>query len=233
MVTNSNANISLFSLFFSNRILVLPGDEEPTHPCDGALELLSMRFCPYAQRIHLVLDTKRIPYETVYINLGDKPDWLTKFSPLGKVPALGLLSEANSPYLVESLIVADYLDDKYPGDGGGGDGTGRLHPSDALAKALDRLLVDRFGALFGQTVYRMMTGKGDADTFPALLTGLDHFETELRQRGRPFFGKSTTAPGMLDLMIWPFFERTALLKPLLGDSFAIPFEERYPHLVSH
>lgn len=181
-----------------------------------------MRFCPYAQRIHLVLDTKQIPYETVYINLGNKPEWLTKFSPLGKVPALGLTNEINNPYMVESLIVADYLDEKYPGT---------LYPSEALKKASDRLLVDRFGQLFSQTVYRMMTGKSDADTFPALLTGLDEYETELKKRGGPFFRDNPEEPGMLDLMIWPFVERTAMLKPLLGDDFVLP-EERYPFLVS-
>lgn len=182
-----------------------------------------MRFCPYAQRIHLVLDSKQIPYETVYINLGDKPEWLTKYSPLGKVPALGLTNVINNPYLVESLIVADYLDEKYPG-------TVPLHPANALAKALDRLLIDRFGGLFGQTVYQLMTGKGSADTFTALLNGLDHFETELKHRGGPFFGEKRNDPGMLDLMIWPFFERTALLQPLLGDAYALP-HERYPSLV--
>lgn len=176
-------------------------------------------------RIHLVLDAKQIPYETIYINLGDKPEWLTKFSPLGKVPALGLNSEINKSYLFESLIVADFLDEKYPG-------TMPLYPCDSLAKALDRILVDRFGMLFGQTVYRMMTGKGDADTFPALLSGLDYFETELKQRGGPFFSVSRDDPGMLDLMIWPFFERIAMLKPLLGDNYTLP-QEQYPYLVNY
>lgn len=181
-----------------------------------------MRFCPYAQRIHLVLDAKKIPYETTYINLSDKPDWLTKFSPLGKVPALGLPNEPNAPYLFESLIVADYLDEKYPG-------TVPLHPTGALAKAFDRLLVDRFGALFGQTVYRLMTGIVDETAFPALLKGLDEFEVELKQRHNGGFF-SGAQPGMLDLMIWPFVERIALLKPLLGNEFAVP-EDRYPLLV--
>lgn len=184
-----------------------------------------MRFCPYAQRIHLVLDTKAIPYKTIYINLANKPEWLTKFSPLGKVPALGLITETNSPYLVESLIVADYLDEAYPG-------TAPLHPTGSLAKALDRLLVDRFGALFGQTVYRLMTGKSDNDTFPALLKGLDEFELELKQRTGPFFGQNRNEPAMLDLMIWPFFERTAMLKPLLGEAYDLP-QERYPSLVKY
>jgi pyrimidodiazepine synthase len=44
-----------------------------------------MRFCPYAQRVHLVLDAKGIAYHTIFINLTEKPEWLTEKSPLGKL----------------------------------------------------------------------------------------------------------------------------------------------------
>jgi len=73
-----------------------------------------MRFCPYAQRAHLVLNAKNVPYHTVNINLTEKPEWLVDFSPLLKVPALQLVEEKDQPSLIESLIISEYLDDKYP-----------------------------------------------------------------------------------------------------------------------
>lgn len=45
-----------------------------------------MKFCPFAQRVHLVLDAKKIPYNICWINLTEKPEWLSKVSALLKVP---------------------------------------------------------------------------------------------------------------------------------------------------
>lgn len=67
-----------------------------------------MRFCPFAQRAHLVLEAKNIPYHTANINLKEKPEWFETKSPLGKVPSLEIPSVKGDP-LIESLIIADYL----------------------------------------------------------------------------------------------------------------------------
>nr|AYD60569.1 glutathione S-transferase [Apolygus lucorum] len=55
----------------------------------GKLRKYTMRFCPYAQRVHLVLLAKKIPHDIVYINLkeGKGPWYLAKY-PAGKVPAI-------------------------------------------------------------------------------------------------------------------------------------------------
>lgn len=182
-----------------------------------------MRFCPYAQRIHLVLDAKKIPYHTVNIDLIQKPEWLTKYSPLGKVPALGLPSEPNTPYIFESLVVADYLDEKFP--------QRQLYPTDPLAKAQDRLWIERFNDII-KSFYRAAVsgpeGKPTPGSLTELASGLDLFETELQRRGTVFFGGAR--PGMLDYMIWPWCERITLLKHLVGDQYEMD-KERYPKLV--
>lgn len=54
-------------------------------------------------------------------------------SPMGKVPALEL---DNGEVLYESLIIADYLDEKYHAH--------RLHAKDPLQKAKDQLLLKQF-----------------------------------------------------------------------------------------
>jgi len=195
------------------------GDPEPTFPNDSKLQLLSMRFCPYAQRIHLVLEAKKLPYHTFNINLTEKPEWLTKYSPLGKVPALGLPTEDGKPFIHESLIIADYLDEKYPEK--------RLYPTEPIAKAIDRLLIQRFENII-TGYYKAIGFINGQGGLTEIATGLDEFEAELRKRGSTFFGGDE--PGMLDLMIWPWCERIAMLKYVVGDRYEMD-KVRYAKLV--
>lgn len=178
-----------------------------------------MRFCPYAQRTHIILEAKKIPYHTVNINLTDKPEWLTKYSPLGKVPALGLPTEKGQPFIHESMVIADYLDEKYP--------ERLLYPSDPLEKAKDRLLIERF-SIVTNAFYKAAV-KGDADGKIEISEGLDIFEAELKKRGTAFFG-GNKEPGMLDYMIWPWCERLALLKYIEGIEYEVD-PVRYSGLV--
>jgi len=185
------------------------GDAEPTFPHDGKIQLLSMRFCPYAQRTHIVLEAKKIPYHTFNINLLAKPEWLTKYSLLGKVPSIGVPTEKGHTFIHESLVNADYLDEKYPEK--------RLYPKDPLAKALDRLLIERFGNV--STAYYKIAFRGDKDAEIEVSQALDEYEAELKKRGTPFFGGKE--PGMLDYMIWPWIERFAALKFIEGVTYEI------------
>jgi glutathione S-transferase len=69
----------------------------------------------------------------VYINLKEKPEWIFEKNPGGKVPTLEL---RNGKILYESLVVADYLDEVYPGP--------TLTPADPFQKASDRILIENF-----------------------------------------------------------------------------------------
>lgn len=75
-------------------------------------------------------------YDVVYINLTHKPDWLIEKNPLNKVPCIEL---EGGETLYESLIIAEYLDDAYPQN--------KLYSSQPLAKATEKLLIDRFNAV--------------------------------------------------------------------------------------
>lgn len=72
--------------------------------------------------------------DPVFINLKDKPEWLLEKSPGGKVPSVEL---SDGRVIYESLIIADYFDDAFPGV--------NLHSSDPVIKALDRILVEGWG----------------------------------------------------------------------------------------
>lgn len=75
-------------------------------------------------------------YDMVFVNLSDKPEWLTEKSSLGKVP---FIEFEDGEILYESLIVADYLNEAYPET--------NLYPSDPRAKAKDKILIERFNAV--------------------------------------------------------------------------------------
>jgi glutathione S-transferase len=117
-----------------------------------------MRFCPFVQRVKLVLSAKNIQYdrrallrvnyftvsvfhryEEVLIHLSDAPDWYLAKNPVGEVPLLEWIhSQTNEVRSIpESLVVSDYLDAIYPDN--------RLHPADPLAKAQQQVLVSRYG----------------------------------------------------------------------------------------
>ncbi|XP_069700911.1 pyrimidodiazepine synthase-like [Periplaneta americana] len=185
----------------------------------GKLRLYSMRFCPYAERIHLVLDAKHIPHDVVNINLMQKPDWFLERNPLGKVPAI---ETEDGRCLYESLIVADYLDEQFPDS--------PLHSGDPAQKAQDRICLELFSKVT-QLVFRtIMDADNREQHFSDLQTELDRFEKELSSRGTPFFAGSG-GPGMLDYMLWPWFERVAALGVLADQKLSLPNKEKHAKLV--
>lgn len=204
-----------YDFFFS--FVCIPGDEKPVFPDDGIYQLYSMRFCPYAARTHLVLDAKNIPYRTVNIHLNDKPEWLFDANPLGKVPALQLVGKPNAPFVYESLLIGEYLDEVHPQN--------KLYPSDPLARLQEKIWIERFSpiaAKFHQTVVDGVAQWND------IQNGLDEFERELQRRGTTYFGGEK--PNILDYAIWPWFPRTEALDVIFGPGCTFS-EERFPKLV--
>ncbi|XP_017862249.1 PREDICTED: pyrimidodiazepine synthase [Drosophila arizonae] len=181
------------------------GSPRPALPDDGVPRLYSMRFCPYAQRAHLALNAKKVPHHIIYINLTEKPEWLVDYSPLLKVPALHLVGERNQPSLIESLIIVEYLDEKYPEN--------PLLPKDPLQRAQDKILVERFGAVTSNFM-KIIVHNAEPDE---LWTAFDIFDEELGKRGSAYF--SGSKPGFVDYMIWPWFERLPVIKFVLEDRY--------------
>jgi stringent starvation protein A len=91
--------------------------------------------CPYCARVRIVLAEKGIEYETVAIDLDDRPAWIYEKNPLGKVPVL----EDDTFVLPESAVINEYLEERFPEP--------PLWPADAADRALGRLLVFRFDEL--------------------------------------------------------------------------------------
>ncbi|XP_071959693.1 glutathione S-transferase omega-1-like isoform X2 [Antedon mediterranea] len=162
----------------------------PTVP--GKLRLYSMQFCPFAQRARLVAEAKGLDYEVINCNLKKKPEWLLERNPNGQVPAL----EHDEKVLYESLIVADYLDDAYPGR--------KLKSSDSYQRAQDDLIVNQFGSKIVPAYYKTLRSppEGRDAAVQELIEKLSVLEKIMSKRAKPFLGG--TEVGMVDLMIWPW-----------------------------
>ncbi|VVC44971.1 Hypothetical protein CINCED_3A021872 [Cinara cedri] len=189
----------------------------PTVP--DSIRFYSMRYCPYAQRIQLVLNAKGILHDTVFINLSDKPEWYLDIFPAGKVPAIIY----DDKFLFESLYLADFLDEQYSQP--------RLWNGTPLQKILDKIFIDNF-AKVGLAFYKLMmtTSEPEKPNFDELVYSLKPIEAELVQRGSTFFGGAS--PNMVDYMIWPWFERLDAINPYTNGTYIIPFVQEFPKLVS-
>ena len=97
------------------------------------IQLYDFASSPNCQRVKVVLAEKNLPYETIPVDLrkGEqkKPDFL-KLNPYGKVPVI----IDGATVLYESLIINEYLEEKYPEP--------PLMPRDPAKRAKIRILID-------------------------------------------------------------------------------------------
>jgi glutathione S-transferase len=117
--------------------------------------------CPYCARVRIVLAEKGIEYETVEVDLDDRPAWIYEKNPLGRVPVL----EEDTFVLAESAVIDEYLDERYPDPS--------LWPADPAERALGRMLVFRFDEL-SKPYYALRRGDdGARERFDAALATLE------------------------------------------------------------
>lgn len=110
------------------------------------IKLYDFKSSPNCQRVKVVLAEKNLPYEIVPVDLTKKeqktPEYL-KMNPYGKVPVL----TDDSTVLYESLVINEYLEEKYPNP--------PLMPKDPAKKAQGRILVD-YGMAHFDSAYQKL-----------------------------------------------------------------------------
>src|ERR1700740_321998 len=104
------------------------------------LKLISHKLCPYVQRAVIALTEKGVPFERVDIDLGNKPDWFLKISPLGETAVLVVGENAT----FEPAVILEYLEETQAHP---------LHPSGALRRAEHRAWIE-----FGSAVLNDISG---------------------------------------------------------------------------
>lgn len=105
--------------------------------------------CPYCARTRIALAEKSVEYETVVIDLDDRPAWIYEKNPTGRVPVL----EEGEFVLPESAVINEYLNERYPDP--------PLLPTDPAERALARVAIFRFDSL-SRAYYALRRGDGDA-----------------------------------------------------------------------
>lgn len=150
--------------------------------------------CPYCARVRIVLAEKGLSFETVEIDLRDRPVWLYDLNPVGKVPVL----DEDGWILPESAVIGEYLNERYPEP--------PLWPDDPGERAAARLLVFRFED-FSKPYYALRRGEeGAGRLFEEELAALDAL-----LGGMPWL--SGRAFGLADLAFLPWLLRA---RDLLG-----------------
>jgi glutathione S-transferase len=144
--------------------------------------------CPYCARVRIVLAEKGIEYETVAVDLDDRPAWIFEKNPLGRVPVV----EEDTFVLAESAVIDEYLNERYPDPA--------LWPADPGERALGRMLVFRFDEL-SRPYYALRCGEeGASERFDAALAELDGvLEDQPSLSGREF--------GLADIAYVPWILR--------------------------
>ena len=93
------------------------------------------------------MQIKGIAYETIEIDLHERPSWIYDLNVTGRVPVL----DDGGYVLPESVVIMEYLDERYSDR--------PLLPADARDRAAARLLVHRFDDLLARDWYAFRQGK--------------------------------------------------------------------------
>jgi glutathione S-transferase len=156
--------------------------------------------CPYCARTRIALAEKGVEYETVVIDLEDRPAWIYEKNPTGRVPVL----EEGEFVLPESAVINEYLNERYPEP--------LLLPADPAERSLARVVIFRFDSL-SRAYYALRRGDGDArPKLDAELAKLDRtLEAQPFLTGREF--------GLADIAYVPWVLRARDRMDVDLDSF--------------
>jgi stringent starvation protein A len=161
------------------------------------LTLYDAARCPYCARVRIVLFEKHVEFESIEIDLSNRPAWIYEKNASGRVPVV----EEDAWILPESAVIMEYLEERYPEP--------PLLAADPADRALARLWIFRHGD-FTRPYYALRRGdEGAAQSFEAALTTL-----EAALAGRAWLGGGEY--GLADIAYVPWLLRA---RDTLGVSF--------------
>lgn len=128
------------------------------------LTLYDAARCPYCARVRIVLAEKAVPYETVNVDLDQRPAWIYDLNVTGRVPVL----DDEGLVLPESRVLIEYLDERFPEP--------PLLPADQAGRARIRLLLERFDEILGDAYYDLRRERSSHSAREALDSALDRLD---------------------------------------------------------
>jgi len=157
------------------------------------LTLYDAARCPYCARVRIVLAEKGVEFESVEIDLDDRPAWIYEKNVTGRVPVL----EEDAFVLPESAVIMEYLEERYLEP--------PLLPADAAARALARVEIFRFDRL--STPYYAVR-RGDESARPRLERALAELDALLE--AQPFLTGGEYGLADIAYVPWIFRARSQL-----------------------
>jgi glutathione S-transferase len=149
------------------------------------LTLYTADRCPYAARVRITLAEKGIAYDSVEIDLRDRPAFMFEKNPTGTVP---VLEQDDGFVLPESRAIMEYLEECFPEPA--------LLPEDVRERARVRLALDQFER-FSSAYYAWRYRNGPAETLQEQLARLDQ-----RLESRPYLVGSQLTLADIGYLPW-------------------------------
>ncbi|KAF2429650.1 glutathione S-transferase [Tothia fuscella] len=185
------------------------------HSSEQPLKLYSGWFCPFVQRVWLILEEKKIPYQYIEVNPYNKPESLLKLNPRGLVPTL----QYDKKPLYESNVICEFLEDAYP------DHRTKLLPSDPYEKARCRIWCDfctsRIIPAFHRFLQCQERGEGLDEKRREFLETLKEFAKEMDGEGPYFLGRESC---LVDFVVGPWAVRLWAFDHFKEGGLGIPEE---------
>ncbi|CAM6093502.1 unnamed protein product [Calypogeia fissa] len=186
------------------------------------LQLLTSKYSPFGQRMHLALTEKKIPCQVEYVNyLSEKPEILLKANPIyKKIPTI--IHNGNA--IPESIIILEYLEEAFPDHN-------PLMPKEPYKRSLARFWADYIYKSFANFNEAFATKPGTAEKEAAnakiweSLKTLDTAMTKFSAEGPFFVGEKF---GYLDVVLAPLSNGVILLERLGG--VPLPGPDELPRL---
>jgi glutathione S-transferase len=157
------------------------------------LTLYDAARCPYCARARIVLAEKGVEYETIEIDLGDRPAWIYEKNSTGRVPVL----EEDGWLLPESAVIMEYLEERYPEP--------PLLAADPADRSLARLAIFRHSE-FADPYYALRRGEDGAAARVDAAFG----RLEAALEARPWLGGADYGLADIAYVPWVLRARDAL-----------------------
>jgi glutathione S-transferase len=166
------------------------------------LKLALFDFCPYCQRVRILLEHYGLPYQPEWVDPQSPPAWFAAASPQGRVPVLAV----DETPIIESAVIGELVDEL---------GGGRMLAGDPVARAQMRVLIELVSGC--QASFGAMIRADDEAAFSAareqLHAGLAQLEQTMDASGPYFRGADLC---MVDVVLAPLLTRMSLLQEVLA-----------------
>lgn len=182
------------------------GSRYPERIDKTVLRVYSFQFCPYAERVLLMLEAKLMTYEAINIDMNDKPYWYYEKCRTGRVPTIEFGADQ---VISESLVIAHYLEEV--------SSVPRLMSREPYERARQNMAITEWDQIADQ----LMKGVLLADR-SLIRETINEIEARLSIRKTRFLDWDNR-PSLVDYMIWPFVERV----PAIADIFGIGSGEQF------